>query len=237
VTVLNAGNLATIKTISVGPNPTWVEAGGNRIRLIAYGGNALVTIDPQTDTVERYYQLTRTNGAWGLAYNPNLDLTYVSSRDSKTITVIDSAYAERTVIPAGRSMACEPFEMDFNPTLNRLYAMCDEEGMLNDLVIVYQPNGAGLSAVAEVMVGSAGPDTPFGEDGRGGVAVNRVTGSVFVSNAYDNTVSVIDGNRNVRIATFTVGSNPFGLGVDTGLGRAYSANRWSNSISVVGDPK
>jgi YVTN family beta-propeller protein len=237
VTVLRASNLATVKTIPVGPNPTWVEAGGNRIRLIAYGGNALVTIDPQSDTVERYYQITRSNGAWALAYNPNLDLTYVSSRDSKTITVIDASYVERTVIQAGRSVTCEPFEMDFNPILNRLYTVCDVEGQRNDQVIVHQPSGANLSAIAEVTVGSAGPDTPGGEDGRGGIAVNPVSGSVFVSNAYDNTISVIDGNRNARIATFTVGASPFGLGVDTGLRRAYVANRAANSISVVADPQ
>jgi YVTN family beta-propeller protein len=237
VTVLDASTLAVFKTISVGPNPTWVEAGGNRIRLIAYGGNALVTINPQTDTVERYHQLTRTNGAWGLAYNPNLDLTYVGSRDSKTITVIDAASVERTVVAAGRSVTCEPFELDFNPTLNRLYTVCDVEGQLNDQVIVHQPSGVNLTAVAEVTVGSAGPDTPGGEDGRGGIAANPVTGSVFVSNAYDNTVSVIDGNRNARIATFTVGSNPFGLAVDTGAGRAYVANRLSNTVSLVADPQ
>jgi YVTN family beta-propeller protein len=237
VTVLDAGTLATLKTISVGPNPTWVEAGGNRIRLIAYGGNALVTINPQTDSVERYHQLSRTNGAWGLAYNPNLDLTYVSSRDSKTITVVDAASVERTVVSAGRSVACEPFELDFNPALNRLYTVCDVEDQFNDRVIVHQPSGVNLSAVAEIIVGSAGPDRPWGEDGRGGVAANPITGSVFVSDAYDNTVTVVDGNTNTRIATFTVGSGPFGLAVDSSLGRAYVANRASDNISVVADPK
>lgn len=237
VTVLNASNLAVVKTISVGPNPTWVIAGGSRIRLIAYGGNALVTINPQTDLVERYHRLARTNGAWALAYNPTLDLTYVSSRDSKTITVIDAGFVERTVIGAGRSAACEPFQVDFNPTLNRLYSVCDVEGQRNDQVIVYQPSGVNLSAVAEVTVGSAGTDAPGGEDGRGGLAVNRVTGSVFVSNAADNTVSVIDGNRNIRTVTFTVGSDPFGLAVDMGLSRAYVANRASNTISVMADPQ
>ena len=172
VSVLDASSLAVLRTIPVGRNPTWVQAGGNKIRTIAYGGNALVTIDPQSDTVERYYQLTRSNGAWALAYNPVLDLTYVSSRDSKTITVIDSSFVERTVIPAGRSVPCEPFQMDFNPTLNRLYTVCDVEGMRNDQVIVRRPAGVDLVAVAEVTVGSAGPDTPGGEDGRGGLAAN-----------------------------------------------------------------
>ena len=237
VSVLDASSLAVLRTIPVGRNPTWVQAGGNKIRTIAYGGNALVTIDPQSDTVQRYYQLTRSNGAWALAYNPVLDLTYVSSRDSKTITVIDSSFVERTVIPAGRSVPCEPFQMDFNPTLNRLYTVCDVEGMRNDQVIVRRPAGVDLVAVAEVTVGSAGPDTPGGEDGRGGLAANPVTGSVFVSNSYDNTVSVIDGGTNARIATLPVGASPFGLAVDSSLGKAYVANRASNDVTAVPDPK
>jgi len=237
VTVLNATTLETIKTIPVGPNPTWVEAGGNRIRVIAYGINSLVVIDPATDTVVRTHALGRTTGAWGIAYNPNLDLTYVTSRDSKTITVVDANFEERTIVPAGRSTTCEPFEADFNASLNRLYTVCDVEGQLNDRVIVHQPDGDGLVAVAEIIVGSAGPDTPVGENGRGGVVANPLTGSVFVSNADDDTVSVIDGTIEKVIDTVAVGDNPFGLSVDTGTQRVFVTNRSSDNLSVFSDPK
>lgn len=237
VTVLNRLTLATLATIPVGPNPTWVESGGNRIRLITYGANSLVTIDPATDTVVSNRRLTRANGAWGLAFNEALGLTYVSSRDSKTITVVDASGFERTVIPAGRSLACEPFEMDFNPALNRLYTVCDVEGLAADRVIVHAPNGDQLTAVAEATVGSAGPDTPAGEDGRGGIVVNRLTGSIFVSNAHDDTVSIIDGATNTVISTVATGRSPYGLGVDAAMKRVYAANRQSNTITLLVDPR
>ena len=64
-----------------------------------------------------------------------------------------------------------------------------------------------------------------------------MTGSVFVSNSYDNTVSVIDGGTNARIATLPVGASPFGLAVDSSLGKAYVANRASNDVTAVPDPK
>ncbi len=237
VTVLNRLTLDAIATIPVGPNPTWVESGGNRIRLVAYGSNSLVTIDPLTDTVVASHRLWRANGAWGLAFNEALGLTYVGSRDSKTISVVDANGFERTVIPAGRSVACEPFEMDFNPTLNRLYTVCDVEGIQADRVIVHAANGDQLTAVAEVTVGTAGPDTPGGEDGRGGVVVNRLTGSVFVSNAHDDTVSIIDGATNTVIRTVAVGRSPYGLGVDASMKRIYAANRLGNSVTLLVDPR
>ena len=237
VTVLDADTLVQIKTIPVGPNPTWVEAAGNRIHLIAYGTNTLVVIDPATDTVVRSQHLSRTVGAWGLTYNPNLGMTYVSSRDSKTITVLDSTYTERWVIAAGLSTQCEPFEMDFNPVLNRLYTVCDVEGQLNDRVIVHQSISEGLVTVAEVVVGSAGPDTPQGEDGRGGIAVHPGTGSLFVSNAHNDTVSIIDGATYQVLDTVGVGNSPFGLAIDTQTQRVFVANRLSNDVSVIMDPK
>lgn len=237
VTVLDANTLEALKTIPVGPNPTWVETAGNRIHLIAYGTNTLVVIDPATDTVIRSQHLGRTVGAWGLAYNPNLGLTYVSSRDSKTITVLDSSYTERWVVAAGLSTQCEPFELDFNPVLNRLYTVCDVEGQLNDRVIVHQPIGDGLTAVAEVAVGSGGPDVTQGEDGRGGVTVNPGTGTLFVSNAYNDTVSIIDGATYQVLGTVGVGNSPFGLAIDSQTNRVFVANRLSNDVSVIMDPK
>lgn len=237
VTVLNGLTLDVVANVSVGPNPTWLEAAGNRIRLIVYGSNSLVTIDPSSDAIVGNQRLTRTNGAWGLASNEVLGLTYVSSRDSQTISVVDASGIERTVIPAGRSVACEPFEMDFNPSLNRLYTVCDVAGAQSDRLIVHAATGTQLAAIAEITVGSAGPDVPGGEDGRGGVVVNRLTGSVFVSNAYDDTVSVIDGATNTVISTVRVGRSPYGLGVDAPMKRVYVANRLSNTVTLVGDPR
>jgi len=237
VTVLDGNTLDALKTIPVGPNPTWVETAGNRIHLIAYGTNALVVIDPATDTVVRSQHLGRTVGAWGLAYNPARGLTYVGSRDSKTITVLDGTYTERWVIAAGLSTQCEPFELDFSPVLNRLYTVCDVEGQLNDRVIVHQPMNEGLVALAEVTVGSGGPDVPQGEDGRGGIAVHPGTGTLFVSNAHSDTVSIVDGATYQVLDTVRVGNSPFGLAIDTQTKRVFVANRLSNDVSVIMDPK
>ncbi len=237
VTVLDGTTLGVLRTISVGPNPTWVKVAGDRIKLVAYGSNSLVTIDPASDTVVQSLRLSRTNGAWSLAYNAALGLTYVSSRDSKTITVVDSMGAERTVILAGYGAGCEPYQLEFNPGLGRLYNICNVSNQRNDVVVVYQANGVGLTASAEITVGAGGLDVPGGQDGRGGLVVNPDTASVFVSNAYDNTVSIIDGATNRVIFTAPVGASPFDMGIDVATKRVYTANRLSDDVSLVLDPK
>lgn len=72
-------------------------------------------------------------------------------------------------------------------------------------------------------------DTPTG------VAVHPVTGDVYVANAGDDTLSVIDGETQKVTKTIDVGTWPSEIGVDAATGRVYVANWKSHDVSVV-DP-
>jgi YVTN family beta-propeller protein len=56
---------------------------------------------------------------------------------------------------------------------------------------------------------------PVGK-GPGGVAVDPGSHSVYVTSAYDGTVSVIDGSSRTVTATVPVGKRPLGVAVDPG---------------------
>ena len=71
-----------------------------------------------------------------------------------------------------------------------------------------------------------------------GVAVNPVTNRIYVANALDNTVSVIDGEANTVIATILVGRGPQGVAVNPITNRIYTANHEDGrvrgaSVSVI----
>jgi YVTN family beta-propeller protein len=68
-----------------------------------------------------------------------------------------------------------------------------------------------------------------------GVAVHPVTLQVFVVNAGDGTVSVIDPTISAVIATIPVGPKPFGVAVGSGS-QIYVANQGNNTVSVVQGP-
>ena len=75
-----------------------------------------------------------------------------------------------------------------------------------------------------------------------GVAVDQGTGTVYVGNANQNTVSVIDGshcNNIIRAGcsktptTVTVGPNPLGLAINQATHTLYVVNSGTNTVSVI----
>ena len=99
ISVLDAETLAQRSTIpetgQLMGKPTFVKVNPVTDRLIAVlypdnagGGNQIVVIDPNTDTIEAYANVGG-GGAWGLAVDTNLNRIYVSTRDSGDISVLD----------------------------------------------------------------------------------------------------------------------------------------------------
>jgi YVTN family beta-propeller protein len=71
----------------------------------------------------------------------------------------------------------------------------------------------------------------------GGVAVDPVTHTAYVTNGYlanrdDNTVSVIDGSTRTVTATVPVGKGPQGVAVDPGTHTVYVTSE-DNTVSVI----
>jgi YVTN family beta-propeller protein len=98
--------------------------------------------------------------------------------------------------------------------------------MLLVLLLVVPISAQPVSAqtvVATVTVGSF----PFG------VAVNSSTNRIYVTNAFGNNVSVIDGATNTVVATVPVGTTPYQVDVNPSTNRIYVANSVSNNVSVI----
>jgi YVTN family beta-propeller protein len=96
-------------------------------------------------------------------------------------------------------------------------------------VLVYHIPTAGPSLLTAVNVGHGG------SDGGGGIAANPITHHVFVTNAADDSVTVIDGVTTLVLAGVHVGDNPMGVAVDPGLGYVFIGNRASNNVAAVPD--
>jgi len=69
------------------------------------------------------------------------------------------------------------------------------------------------------------------------VAVNPVTGTVYVVNAGSNSVSVISGRTDTVTATIPVGSEPLAVAVNPVTGTVYVANEISGTVSVILGPR
>ena len=239
ISVLDADTLAPLTTIypATGGRPTFVKTNPVTDRVIAVtypdivgGGNRVIVINPNTDTIEADVD-TGGEGAWGLAINTNLNHVYVSTRDSGAISVLDGnlSYAR---IP-GVAKACgdgntSPYSMDFDPLLNKLYVACAESGYVNRAAI-YAAFAGGLVRQAIVPIDNGGLN------GGGGVAADSATSNVFFTNSAANSVSVVSGSTNAVVATVPVGQHPFGAAVNPGTKQVFIGNGVSNNIYVLLD--
>ena len=66
-----------------------------------------------------------------------------------------------------------------------------------------------------------------------GVAYDPSNGYVYVANWGANTISVIDGNNNLVVATIKVGTGPYGIAFDPSNGNLYVADSESKQVSVI----
>lgn len=106
---------------------------------------------------------------------------------------------------------------------------------------VYRPTGGTLpsNAVNVLDIKSGKLLSPvFVGDGSGdyqGIAVDAARSRVYVPNANENSVSVIDTNENRVVDTLSVGSGPTGAAVEPATGTVYITNSQDGTVSVL-DP-
>jgi len=97
--------------------------------------------------------------------------------------------------------------------------------------------GQGPTASSRTAAPSTGPThrvtatVPIGKN-PDGVAVDPGTHAVYVANAFDNTVSVIDASTRTVTATVPVGYDPVGVAVDPGTHTVYVTNFDGDTVSV-----
>jgi YVTN family beta-propeller protein len=230
LSVISGATGTVIKTISFAPfgEPTYVAINEitNRIYVPLHRGGRLAVINGFTDSLISTVEVG--GGAFGVAVDPILNRFYVSCRDTRVVRVVDGATNtvlwDQTIHPAG-----VPYALGIDPDLGRLYVAF--ASVLDDprQVLVYRIPASGPSLLATLKVGYGGPD------GGGGIAANPITHHVFVTNAADDSVTVIDGINSLVLARIPTGDNPMGVAIDPELGYVFIGNRAGNNVAVLPD--
>jgi YVTN family beta-propeller protein len=233
VYVLDATTRALLDVIPLGDFPTFVrvDAQTNRIFVAKYGSSGLAVINGNSNAVVASVGSGGV-GAWGLAFNSNLNRIYIGNRDSGTVTTLDGNNGYQiidgqTIKPCGGT-GSSPYSMDFNPNNNKLYIACSPFHNV-DSAAVYSASAGGLTRLALIGIGDGG------ESGGGGVVVDTATGNAFFTNSLANTVSVVGGVVDRVIATMPTGSNPYGAAADPGTKQVFIGNRGSHNVTVLSD--
>jgi len=243
----------TTAIIKVGKSPVAlaINEPTNRIYVANNGSGSVSVIDGAKDAVAATIDV----GAlpYVLAVNPVANKIFVSNTFTDVVTMIDGATNATTTIKAG---SADSIVVDARR--DRAYLVGWESTALT--VLASQPSIVAKiplkgmhawgtladQATGRVFVTKAGSaELLIVEEDPGNVsavptgaipcavALNPVTGLVYVVNHGDDTVTTIDGANHRIIATIKVGKSPQGIAIDSKSNRIYVANVHGNSVTMI----
>jgi YVTN family beta-propeller protein len=217
--------------------PLTTTAGGAAITLSVFGGNFAkgATVQWNGDTRQTTFidsnQLEVSITAADIATPGQATVTVANpgqnggSSDEWIYPVISPGV---TAFPAGpQPVGNAPVAAAVDTGLHRVYVV--HRGIFRDVCINGGDCAQWPSDVVSVVDQASGNllttiavGTSVNGEGQA-IAVDSTRHRVFVTNADDNTVTVIDGTTNTTLATTTVDNRPEGIAVDSGSGIVYVA--------------
>ncbi len=181
------------------------------------------------------------DGAQSLVVDHRGHTVYVANGADNTVSVIDGRRCN-----AGNSSGCDrtsttldtgarPFGLALDEARHTLYVTNNGEDSVSvvDIAGCERTPASGCAQVRATVAVGRGPV---------GVALDRATGSLYIAEIADDTLSVIDGAHCNAIvtsgcgrtpATIHVGPNPVNLDIDQATDTVYVANRGDNTVSIV----
>jgi len=169
-------------------------------------------------------------GPGPVVVNTDTNRIFVGNTIDDSISVIDGF--THTII-ATISVLEEPEDLKINQTTHRIYVGYGEDNPANNIITVI--NGTTNSVETHINLPEA-----IMEDGPI-MSIMESRGRVYVLDEDKNSVYVVDGNPssssfNEVLQNIPVGISPIDIVVNEQTGKVYVANRYINSITVLGDP-
>lgn len=210
-----------------------------------------------SDTVTafgHYYDRLRLQAPYGIDVDRAGEKLFVATRDAGIIATQDTwrygddwTWIKLEDPPLWPARV--PFLVAFNPTTQHLLVTALDEVEGEYLLLVLDPyhiewdKGRWITYESHPVFvlnrTNAGwlKEIELGDGAEEGIAVNPVTGLVYVTNAYDDTVSIIQDSLNLAdirlVKVLTVGGYPQGVDVDVDRNMIYVGNAESRDLSVI----
>jgi YVTN family beta-propeller protein len=193
-----------------------IYVGGSYTDANGVQQSEIAVVNGVTKKVERTIPISSTSGSGiqGIAVDPLTGTVYVANASDNVVDVIHRFGAK---VHAQVSVAESPFGVTVNPFNNQVYV-----ALSNGTVDVI--DGHKETITTTTTVGGA----------NAGIAVNWVTGNIFVTNNNygPSTVGVLDGKGDV-LANVSVGDTPYGVDVDLNTNLTFVANTIGGTLSVI----
>ena len=224
ISVINSSTNTVTKTIAINPsnpsntNPVDIlyNPFNNHLYTANTGQGTVSVIDVISGMV--ITTITVESQPRDLEFNPSNNHVYVSNFGDQSVSVIDSI--SNTLITT-LSVNSNPSDLEYNPFNKSIYVA----GQGNDAPVTVIDSLDTISAEVPIS------QTTFA------LEFNEFNKNMYVSTSSDfghNVIKVIDSASNTVIDTITVGFNPEHLRFNPTNNFIYTANRGSDSVSVIG---
>jgi len=208
--------------------------------------NGAAAINSQTDEFEYYYtRMHATQGRYGIDVDPAADKLFIAARDAGLIAIQDAYLPNQDPQLFKLDPPRVPYVVAFNPATEHLFVTAADDNRVVVLAPysiqwnkgvwiiwrgrrVFVLNRANAGWIKEIGVGAGAEE---------GIAVNPLTGYVYVTNAESDTVSIIKDDLDPAqikwIKDITVGDQPQGVDVDVKTDQIYVGNAGSRDLTVI----
>ncbi|MGD2207454.1 MAG: hypothetical protein PVH17_11820, partial [Anaerolineae bacterium] len=208
--------------------------------------NGAAAINSQTDTFLYYYsRLHATQGRYGIDVDTEQEKLFIAARDAGLIAIQDAYLPDHDPQVFKLDPPRVPYVVAWNPTTQHLFVTAADD----NLVVVLDPYSIQWSRGRWILErgrwvflldwANAGwiKEIGVGQGAEEGIALNPLTGYVYVTNADNDTVSIIQDDAdpaNIQwIMDLAVGDYPQGVDVDVLRNYIYVGNAESRDLTVI----
>ncbi len=239
---------------NIGPDGGYVGAGPVKIATNSVLGRVyvaniwdkLTVIDGVTETRLGWVAQKTWAGAYGLAASENTGRVYLTARDTGELVIFDGN-GDRLLQPGyiptqiGPPQACSLFDVAVNPATGHVFVTCPALGrvfVLDEALVTLFRTAENGNLGAAVSPWIADIAIPGGVgSGEEGIAVDSGTGWVFITNATQNRVYILQDSPGgsvwlppqMLVSGF---STPQGIAINSTTHRVYVANAGNNTLRV-----
>jgi len=250
VSVISMDTRSVTTTIALGPGSqplgVGVNPAANRIYVALHGTGELAVIDGASDTLVATVPVG--GGPFGVVADSLLNRAYVSTREGGYVAVVDGI-TNTEIITQRTFVGGEAYQVGLDPALRRLYIVyapsatarsCDLRPVRKNSthlasagepnhIEVFEIKATGMGRITTLIAGNAGLD------GGIGIAANPATGSIFVSNAAEDSLTIFDGTSLAVVTTLPMPGNPGHVSANPVTNRVYVSNRSADIVYMVED--
>lgn len=204
---VNGNNATTVSTTILPPNAgapaeqpalATVDAGTGRLYLGGWQTGNLY-VKPRSGQISTVFNARQ--GIFGIAYAPNGVRVHVTNRLLSTLSVLDCTGTTTITCASVRNIPLpSAYAIAFNPNTNHLFVVGETAGGQ----VVYVINSQTFQTVQTLSVGTADAD-----NGGQGIALNRATNRVYVTNYTDGKLVMIQDAPDIPVPTPTPTPPPY----------------------------